>query len=141
MKTVKLTMAPISSKDSQEGFTLIEILFSMALIGIAVLGFTMQMAGIIKGNYKSSNFTAATNLAQDKMEQIRAQRAWDNANYCPDSGEQNLSATGVPGGYYRRCWVVRDSPLGNALKQVDVTVSWRDSAVHAVTLSTLVFIR
>ncbi len=141
MMTVKLTKAPISSKDSQEGFTLIEILFSMALIGIAVLGFTMHMVGIIKGNYTSNNFTAATNLAQDKMEQIRAQTAWDNANYCPDSGEQNLSATGALGGRYRRCWVVRDSPLGNALRQVDVTVSWHDSASHAVTLSTLVFVQ
>ncbi len=123
------------------GFTLIEILVSMALTGFVVLAFTIHIIGVIKGNYTSSNFTAATNLAQDKMEQIKLKTAWENVNYCPDSGDRNLTATGSRGGLYSRCWIVSDSPLGAALKQLEVKVSWHDSAAHTVTLSTLVFLQ
>ncbi len=139
MKTVKVKENPAAFPGGQGGFTLIEILVALTVIIIAVLGFTLNTIGIIKGNHTSSNFTAATNLAQDKMEQLKERAIWANVNTCPDSGEQGLTATGTPGGHYRRCWVVRDSSFGGALKQVDVTVSWRDSASRSVTLTTLVF--
>ena len=139
MKTVKSKRNSASVTGPQGGFTLIEILVSITLIAIAILGFTLNTVGVIKGNHSSSNFTAATNLAQDKLEQIKAQTAWVNVNYCPESGEQSLTATGVAGGSYKRCWMVRDSPLGNALKQIDVTVSWHDYSTHAVNVSTLIF--
>ncbi len=141
MRTVKALGKTLRVAGGRRAFTFIEILFSMTLSAIVILSFTVHTVGVMKGNHSSSNFTAATNLAQDKIEQIKAQTTWDNVNYCPDSGGPALTATGMPGGNYRRCWVVKDSPFGDGLKQVDVTVSWRDSSSHAVTLSTLVFSR
>ncbi|MBI4525481.1 MAG: prepilin-type N-terminal cleavage/methylation domain-containing protein [Deltaproteobacteria bacterium] len=127
----------LSSRDS--GFTLNEILVSMALIGIAVLGFALSTGDVIRGNSRSSNVTAGTNLAHDKMEQLKAQTSWANVNNCPDKGELHLKATGEKGGKYARCWIIQDSPLGGSLKQIDVTVSWRDHKHESVTLSTLTF--
>ncbi len=139
MKTVKVKKNPAAFSGRHGGFTLIEILVALTVIVIAILGFTLNTVGIIKGNHTSNNFTVATNLAQDKMEQLKERAVWANVNTCPDSGEQTPTATGASSGHYRRCWVIRDSSFGGALKQVDVTVSWRDSAIGSVTLSTLVF--
>jgi len=140
MKTVRAIGKRLGLSGGQEGYTFNEVLVSIALIGIGILGFSVNTIGVIQGNYTSSNFTIATNLAQEKMEQLKAQAALANVSHCPDSGEKGLTATGAPGGIYDRCWAIVDSPLGDGLKRIDVTVSWRDSVSRAVTVSTLVFI-
>lgn len=121
------------------GYTFNEVLVAIALIGIGILGFSVNTVGVIQGNYTSSNFTIAVNLAQAKMEQLKAQATLATMSSCPGSGDKGLTAAGAPGGIYDRCWTIDDSPLGAALKRVDVTVSWRDYANRAVTVSTLVF--
>ena len=139
MGIVRTTRTRHRVSGGQEGYTFNEVLISIALIGIGILGFSVNTVGVIQGNYTSSNFTIATNLAQEKMEQLKAQAALANVSYCPDSGEKGLTATGASGGIYDRCWTITDSPLGDGLKRIDVTVSWRDSASRAVSVSTLVF--
>jgi 6-phosphogluconate dehydrogenase len=47
---------------------------------------------------------------------------------------------GVSGGIFDRCWSITASAFGEALKQVDVTVSWRDYEGHELTISTLVYV-
>jgi hypothetical protein len=138
MKIAKAVRS-LSASGWSEGYTFNEVLVSIALIGIGILGFSVNTVGVIRGNYTSSNFTIATNLAQDKMEQLKAQAALANVSYCPDSGEKGLTSTGGAGGIYDRCWAIVDSPLGDGLKRIDVSVSWRDSVSRAVTVSTLVF--
>ncbi|HET8562497.1 MAG TPA: prepilin-type N-terminal cleavage/methylation domain-containing protein [Candidatus Binatia bacterium] len=123
----------------QEGFTLNEILVAMSLIVIGVLGYSLSTVGVIRGNHASDHITAAVNLAQDKLEQLRAQTPLPNANHCPSAGDRNISATATPGGIFHRCWTITSSPLGTKLKRIDVTVSWRDSQDRTLTISTLVF--
>jgi len=140
MEIVRAIRKKLDVCGGQEGYTFNEVLVSIALIGIGILGFSVNTIGVIRGNYTSGNFTIATNLAQDKMEQLKAQATWTDVSNCPDSGEKGLTATGTPGGIYDRCWSIADSPLGDRLKRIDVTVSWRDSGSRTVTVSTLVFI-
>lgn len=125
----------------QEGFTLNEVLISVGFITIGVLGFTLNTIGVIRGNHISGNVTVATNLAQDKMEQLKAQSTFTDVDNCPDSGDQEITATGAAGGIYSRCWAIRDFSLAGTtrLKEISVTVRWRDYLSHEVTLSTLVF--
>ena len=122
----------------QEGLSYSEILVSIAFIAVAVLGFSLNTIGVVQGNRRSADYTIATNLAQDKMEQLKAQPLPGNIDLCPDSGEQRISASGASGGIYNRCWAIKDSPLGSGLKEVSVSVHWRDSELRTVTLSTLV---
>lgn len=129
----------IKSPLRQQGFTFNEILVAMVITGIGVLGFAATTVSVIRGNYTSSNYTVAVNLAQDKMEQLRGLAGISNENRCPAAGENGLNAAGGVGGIYNRCWRISDSPLGMNLKQIEVIVAWRDPEPRSVTLATLVY--
>jgi prepilin-type N-terminal cleavage/methylation domain-containing protein len=136
---------PFSSLRRQAGFTLYETLASMALISVGILGFAVSTTGVIRGNYFSANVTVATHLAEDKIEELKVQSSLENINNCSglpvgsDAPDLNITATGGGGGIYNRCWIVSDSPVGAGLKQIDVTISWRDYLSRSVSLSTLVY--
>jgi hypothetical protein len=123
----------------QQGYTFNEILVAMTIAGIGVLGYAAATATVIRGNHASANYTAAVNLAQDKMEQLRGRATLGLESRCPNGGEIGLDALGNPGGIYNRCWRITDSPHGTKLRQVEVIVTWRDLESRSVALATLVF--
>ena len=133
-------LVPSFAKTSSEsGFTFNEVLLAMNVIVIAVLGYSAGTGNVIRWNSASRDYTVAVNLAQDKLEQLKAQKIWIDVNTCPTAGDRNIAATGEPGGVYNRCWIVSNSPLGTELKQITVTVSWPDRKSREVTLTTLVY--
>ena len=122
----------------QTGFTFNEVLVAVNVIVIAVLGYSLTTVGVIRGNLTNDNTTVAINLAQDKMEQLKAQKNIVNDDRCPSSGDHAIGATGTARGVFDRCWRIADSPLGSHLKQIDVKVSWRDRENREIILTTLV---
>lgn len=124
---------------SAGGYTFNEVLLAMSLIVIGVLGYSVGTGNLIRWNSASRDYTVAVNLAQDKLEQIKAQKNWTDVNNCPTAGDVEIAASGEPGGQYNRCWVIADSPLGSELKEITVTVSWRAQESREVTLTTLVY--
>ncbi|MBI2988532.1 MAG: prepilin-type N-terminal cleavage/methylation domain-containing protein [Deltaproteobacteria bacterium] len=117
----------------KDGFTLNEILISVALIGIGVLGFSVNTIGVIQGNYISSNFTIATNLAQEKMEEVKARTSFSNDTVTD-------SVTGASGITFTRTCIISDFS-GTDLKEVEVRVSWTAYLIsHQLTLKTLIYI-
>jgi Tfp pilus assembly protein PilV len=125
--------------DRRNGFSYIEVLVSMTVITVAVLGFSLNTISVMRGNLNSASHTVAANLAQDKLEQLSAQPVFNNVDRCPDSGDRGISASGAPGGIYDRCWTIKDSDVSAGLKEISVVVRWHDSETRSVTLSTLVF--
>ena len=123
----------------QAGFTFNEILVAINVIVIAILGYSLNTVAVIRGNVSNQNTTVAINLAQDKMEQLKAQGTLVDDDRCPSSGERGIGATGVANGVFDRCWRIADSPLGSHLKQIDVKVSWREQGDREVTVTTLVY--
>jgi len=123
----------------EEGFTFNEVLASIALISINILGFSLNTMSVIRGNYVSKNVTTATFLAQDKIEQLKSLVPLTDVGNCADPPEKDITATGSAGGIYGRCWTIKASPLGAGLREITVTVHWTDNLGHKVTLSTLVF--
>jgi prepilin-type N-terminal cleavage/methylation domain-containing protein len=127
-------------KSHQFGFTLWELLVAMS-IGVAVVMCTaLNTASMFRHQAVNSNATIALQLAQDKIEELQARQNPPNENRCPGAGDIGLSAGGLSGGRFDRCWRIQPSSLGNNLKQIDVTVSWRDLEPTEVTLSVLVFV-
>jgi Tfp pilus assembly protein PilV len=124
---------------SESGFTFNEVLLAMSVIVIGILGYSAGTGNLIRWNSASRDYTVAVNLAQDKLEQLKAQKNWIDENNCPTAGDRDIAATGEPGGVYNRCWLVTDSPLGTQLKQITVTVSWPGRESREVTLTTLVY--
>lgn len=124
---------------AQGGFTFNELLVAMNIVAVAVLGYSLSSIDVVRRQTIGSNSTVAIHLAQDKIEELQARKNLTDANLCPDGGEHGLAANGGTPGIYDRCWRIAASALGTKLKQIDVTVSWRDLAANQVTLSTLAY--
>ena len=115
----------------EDGFTLNEILISIALIAIGVIGFSVNTVGVIQGNYISANLTIATNLAAEKMEEVKAQTSFTN-------GTVDDTVTGPSGIAFTRTRIISDSSTD--LKDVEVRVSWTEYLIsHQVSLKTLIY--
>lgn len=132
-------MRKLFNRLSCQGFTFNELLVAMNVMVIGVLGLSMAMVGVIRGNKGNDNFAIAVNLAHDKIEQLKASNNLIIENRCPAGGDSGINSSGAGGGIFDRCWRIIPSALGTQLKQVDVTVSWREPETHEVRLSTLIF--
>jgi prepilin-type N-terminal cleavage/methylation domain-containing protein len=123
----------------QKGFTFNELLVAMSLVAVAVMGLSIGVMSVLRGNRTNDNYTAAVNLAQDHIERLRSFKTHVEENRCPASDAAGISAAGTTGGIFHLCWKIERSPLGRDLKQIEVTVSWREQRDRELTLSTLVF--
>jgi len=124
----------------QSGFSFNELLVAMNLTVVAVLGYSLSSVDVGRRETISDHSTVAIHLAQDKIEQLQAQAHPADVDLCPDGGDHAISAKSNVSGIFDRCWSVAPSPLGPNLKQIDVTVTWRDSQAHQTKLSTLLFV-
>lgn len=125
---------------NQRGYTFNELLAALAIGVTAVMSMTFNTASSFRQQAVNSNATIALQLAQDKLEELQARGNPVDENRCPSSGDIGLSAGGGAGGSFDRCWRIQASSLGANLKQVDVTVTWRDSQAGSVALSTLLYV-
>jgi prepilin-type N-terminal cleavage/methylation domain-containing protein len=119
------------------GFTLIEVLVAISLMAVAILGLSSMGATTMKADTQSHHMSAATALAQAKLEQLRvlprSHLAWTAGSH----SETGLWEDGSSGGPYTRQWqVVRKYNGYSGLDRVTVTVSWGNGA-HSVSLASL----
>ena len=128
-----------NSVEWQAGFSFNELLVAMNIVAVAVLGYALSSGDVIRRQLTSDNSTVAINLAQDKIEELQAHSILTDGDVCPSGGDRGIAAKGSGPGIFDRCWKIAGSPLGSNLKQLDVTVAWRDHADHRVSLSTLVY--
>jgi type II secretory pathway pseudopilin PulG len=123
----------------QAGFTFNEILVAMSIIVLTIIGYALSSGNMIRRQTVNSYSTVAIHLAQDKIEELQAQRALSDSDLCPDGGDRGIGASGAAPGFFDRCWRIVSSSYGPHLKQIDVSVSWQDQEIHRITLSTLAF--
>lgn len=129
----------------REGFTLNEVLVAIVLIAIGILGFSLQTIGVFRGGNVSGNITMATNLAQDKVEQLKARGSalpncpTSTTDGCFDGPLNAQGGSAQPGAIYSRYWIITPNSPESGLTKIAVTASWTDNTSHQVTLSTLVF--
>jgi prepilin-type N-terminal cleavage/methylation domain-containing protein len=136
----------------KEGFSLIEVLISLVILAVGLLGLALFQTTAIKGNAIASKWTVATELAQDRLERFRHV---DWASIQPSlpggfvPGTQPLQSaygslggavgdnTVVRGTQYYRIWQVSGNTT-NSLKTITVWCCWRDEAAqwHNIMLMT-----
>jgi len=120
----------------KEGFSLLEIVISMALTGLGVL----CLAGLLKvlGNVEAEDSwkTKALFCAQERMEELRF--AFAVGEGATGNGEEVLIDGSYRGLVTR--WTVKPSPVLDGLFEIDLdcAYSWKGS-MKTVGLSTLVF--
>ena len=114
--------------NNNSGFTLMEVLVAMLILSIGLLGMAALVTGIINSNKLSNRISAATVLAQDKMEDIKS------VVYSNAVSETRAFLPSPDDKYEREVTVVDDSPAAN-MKTVTVTVYWESS--KSVSLQTI----
>lgn len=132
----------------QSGFTLVEVLMSMLILSVALLGLAKISATVIRSNSFSESYTVATALGQDKLEELMSLDFFDAA--LDDLNSANNSATGLvsaadtdvqetemdengnagAGGIFTRTiniWARTDIASPATRKDLAVIVSWPDA--------------
>lgn len=110
---------------NERGISIMEVMIAMIILSISLLLLLNMAMVALDGNDWSNKTTIATQLMQEKLEQIRATQ---------DFTEGSDTAQGV-----ERSWVV--SNAGNHLREVEVTVVWEDVRSQTKTNSMTAFVR
>jgi prepilin-type N-terminal cleavage/methylation domain-containing protein len=105
-----------------KGFTLIEVLITLAIFSIGILAVASMQISSTKGNASSRRITEATALAETQIERL-IQLPYGHADLNPANNPH-----GGPQGAYTVNWnaaeVDLDADGTNDSKTIDVTVSW-----------------
>jgi type IV pilus assembly protein PilV len=106
----------------EKGFTLLEVMISMIVLAIGILGLGLIMSMSIYGNTYSKGVTEANALAQREVESLSNQQSYGTLPYsCVTDSVQ---------GIYQISRIVEDNttnasvPAG--LYKISVVVAWRD---------------
>lgn len=129
---------------NENGFTLIEAIISIAVLGVGIIGlYSLQMAGVT-GNSDANNRTRATSVAADVIEQL-AQTAYSDSVFDEASNPHDQTALTspvitLPDGIVSVVWSVTDwssdgvdnnndgvddDPDESGMKHLDITVNYR----------------
>ena len=111
----------------EQGITILEVLIAMIVLSMSLLLLLNMAMVALDGNDWSNNTTVATQLLQEKLEQLRG-----DASGVISSGSDTVQ--GIV-----RTWSVSD--LDSHLRQVDVQVVWEDIRSKTHTNSMSAFIR
>ena len=113
-----------------KGFTLIEVLLSLAIFAVGFLAIGTLVIVTTKNTTTGNMMTQATMLAREKIEFLKTLPLDDMAGECLDSLEPEV----FQGVYNRRCDVTPATVTLNALK---VTVTWTQrQKLRSVVLET-----
>ena len=122
-------------KDAR-GFSLLEVMFTMVIILVGLLGLQMMTLMAIRGTQMSKEITTASNLSQDLLEQIRAME-YHNVIDASFAEESIGFLPGRPK-FQRTVSILEGTPEPNS-KTVTVTVSWMENGrTRSSFLSTVV---
>jgi len=110
-------------KNNQNGFTLVEVVVTIIVAGIMMIGLSSTVVGIRLVNARAKDAVLVNSIVEQKIEELRSQTfirlvdgSYDFTADLPDTITSNRYA-----GYE-----VASIPGNPALKQVTVTVSYND---------------
>jgi len=139
----------------ENGFTLIEVMVAMFILLVGILAHAAFTITVIRENSNSGNYSSASALAQDKLEELTnlpftnpmladIKTGNNNANGMidisplnADHQESNIDERGNAGGFYERTWNIWT--VSPSRKDIVVIVSWKsgNGKIKKVRVSTI----
>lgn len=124
---------------NDHGLSLLEVLVSMIVLAVGILGLAPMVVLSIEGNNISRDFTVATELAKDQLEQHEALgelMAYDSGYDVVDSLPAASTALAAVDGYNRTV-IIESAESGNPpnLCKVTVLVEWTDKLGQSRSIS------
>jgi prepilin-type N-terminal cleavage/methylation domain-containing protein len=114
---------------NQSGFAMLEVLVSLALVGIVVAGILSALATSSRATITNDVQTTAQNLAECQMEYMQSQPYDDDVGHDPPTYPVLAD---VPVGYNVNCDAVRLDPEGDGsddddgLQKITVSVNYNN---------------
>ena len=129
----------------EKGFTLIELMIAMIVLGIGILALIEMQVAAMSGNSSANQMTIATTLAQDQIERLKGLSFFDAALTDTNAGNNGaltnptddesfdltdasnpINESGGTTGLrrYRRFWNIADNTPIQGVKTVVVFVYW-----------------
>ncbi|MBW1764747.1 MAG: prepilin-type N-terminal cleavage/methylation domain-containing protein [Deltaproteobacteria bacterium] len=105
----------VENRPGEAGFTMVEVIISIAILSIGLLGVASMQGYALYGDSFSYNLAQGANYGQDKIEEFVA-ISYDDVILGSD--EEN-----TPDGLYKITWVVTAGTLADT-KEVNLTV-WK----------------
>lgn len=123
-----------------DGFTLVEILVALSIFTFAVLGLAAGTVSITRTNHNSHLNAAAINLAQAKLEELRAMKnTVFTALSCPSYTTSGCSDTQIASGLtFTRSWMITANSPAAGMNKIDVKIDWTDYTNQSLTFSSSV---
>ena len=120
-----------------DGFTLIEILVAITILSFAVLTLAIGTVSVIRTNQNSHLTTSAINLAQAKLEELRAMTsAAFSGLSCPSYTSTGCSDSPVASTTtFSRSWQFTANSPVTGVNKIDVKVDWTDYTSHTLTFT------
>ncbi len=127
---MKLNLAIFKKLSRQRGFSLIELIFVILFLGIALSTTLSMISTSVTQSMDSESLSFSNTLAEQKMEEIRGDKNGRGYFYITNPNYQSESNAAGYSGYTRSTMITTYSTY----KKVEVTVSKED--VPSVTLVT-----
>jgi len=121
-----------------EGFTLLEVLIAIVILSLSLLGLSAMTISTIRGLDLSEEMTTATNLAQEKMEEIKS-TIYDGVLQASYPKEDYGAIAGF--NQFRREVEIRENEVLDNTKTAVVSVFWKrlkGDQPHQVTVQTII---
>ena len=117
----------IDSLNSERGYSLLEVVFAMAIFAVGILAIASMQTAALMSNSTARGVTEGVNLAHERVEQLMAIE-YDPSNPDDDLDPANNAAHNAVDGDYSISWVCNNHPtIANALN-INVFVTWWESA-------------
>ena len=129
---------------NQKGFTVVENILASIILSVGLLSGLMAMSNATSHTLRGDMNTVATQLANEKIEQILADKSFVNYEYLSTGNYQDEILSDAY--YMQRSVVITEVNTddlstpeeGSGMKKVAVTVSWGNGAAEEVVVSTLI---
>ncbi len=123
--------------EGSKGFTLVEVLISLAIFSVGVLAVASMQSWSARNTSSGNIMTVATYLARAQMETLKS--VPDVTTLTNGASPNNpIDADGNPGGIFTRTWAVAPVTGLTGCRQINVTVGWtRYGRSRSVVLSSI----
>ncbi len=104
----------------------------MSIFSVSFLALAAAASSVMRANQTSYASTIATNLAQDKLEELMATTS---ANIVSGGPVTNT----IGGVTFTRIWTASANSPVPGVTQIDVKVDWTDHIAHSLTVTSAVY--